>query len=172
MFKEGSLLQVPDELIVVDEQYFAVYNYTTTEGAVMPLIVSVDLPDSFIDGAIDNAVEYTIQTFADEYGYAFLPMFNMSDLKIMDPDNPGTDIDALLENVENDLETKAKYFGKTWLLDNDVQQLFAYGAITGEDISPYLESLQVFQDFNEQERTFKELQYTNPSAANKALKDG
>ena len=70
MFKEGSLLQVPDELIVVDEQYFAVYNYTTTEGAVMPLVVSVDLPDSFIDGAIDNAVGYTIQTFADEYGYA------------------------------------------------------------------------------------------------------
>ena len=42
IFKEGSLLQVPDELILVNNEYYAVYNYTTTGGSVMPLIVDID----------------------------------------------------------------------------------------------------------------------------------
>ena len=59
IFKEGSLLQTPDELIVVNNEYFAVYNYTASSGAVMPLVVTIDLPESFAEGAFDQAVEYT-----------------------------------------------------------------------------------------------------------------
>ena len=141
IFKEGSLLQTPDELIVVNGEYYAVYNYTASSGATMPLVVDIDLPESFAEGALAQATEYTVESFADNYGYAFFPMFNLSDLKVVDPKNPKTDIDWLLENVENDLQKKATIFGKTWYLDDEVQQLFAYGAITGESITPYLENL-------------------------------
>ena len=111
IFKEGSLLQVPDELILVNNEYYAVYNYTTTGGSVMPLVVDIDLPESFAEGALAQANEYTIESFADKYGYAFFPMFNLSDLKLLDPKNPKTDIDWILENVENDLQKKATTFG-------------------------------------------------------------
>ena len=120
IFKEGSLLQVPDELIIVNGKYYAVYNYVATSGNSMPLVVDVDLPESFAEGALDAAVAYTEQTFADQYGYAFFPMFNLSDLKVIDPENPTTDVDWLLENVENDLQKKAKTFGKQWYLDDEV----------------------------------------------------
>lgn len=171
IFKEGSLLQVPDELIFVNERYYAVYNYTTTSGAVMPLVVDVDLPESFAEGALDTAVAYTEQTFADKYGYAFFPMFNLSDLKLLDPENPKTDVDWLLENVENDLQKKATIFGKTWYLDDEVQQLFAYGAITGQDITPYLENLTWFKDHTPEQRDWIQLVYTNPTRAAEIVKD-
>lgn len=165
IFKEGSLLQVPDELIVVDGKYYAVYNYVATSGNTMPLVVDVDLPESFAEGALETAVEYTEQTFADQYGYAFFPMFNLSDLKVIDPESETTDVDWLLENVENDLQKKAKTFGKEWYLDDEVQQLFAYGAITGEDISPYLENLTWFKDHNAAQRDWITLVYNNPQKA-------
>tara|TARA_R100000742_G_C4279016_1_gene102670 strand:+ start:2451 stop:3665 length:1215 start_codon:yes stop_codon:yes gene_type:complete len=171
MFKEGSLLQQPDELIVVDGEYYAVYNYTTSDGYVMPLVVFVDLQESILESALSSATEYTIESFAQEKGSVFLPLFNLSQVKQMDPDNPKTDIDAILENLENDLERKAKYLGKSWYLDNDVQQLFAYGALTGESITDYLDNLQVFQDYNKNERAWLELQYTNPDKAKQILKD-
>ena len=47
-FIEGSLLQVPDELILVNNEYYAVYNYETTGGSIMPLVVDIDLPESAI----------------------------------------------------------------------------------------------------------------------------
>ena len=165
IFKEGSLLQVPDELIIVNGKYYAVYNYVATSGNSMPLVVDVDLPESFAEGALDAAVAYTEQTFADQYGYAFFPMFNLSDLKVIDPENPTTDVDWLLENVENDLQKKAKTFGKEWYLDDEVQQLFAYGAITGEDISSYLENLTWFKDHNAAQRDWITLVYNNPQKA-------
>ena len=92
-------------------------------------------------------------------------MFNLSDLKLLDPKNPKTDVDWILENVENDLQKKATIFGKTWYLDDEVQQLFAYGAITGEDISPYLENLTWFKDHSPEQRDWIELVYTNPTRA-------
>ena len=165
IFKEGSLLQVPDELIIVNGKYYAVYNYVATSGNSMPLVVDVDLPESFAEGALDAAVAYTEQTFADQYGYAFFPMFNLSDLKVIDPENQTTDVDWLLENVENDLQKKAKTFGKEWYLDDEVQQLFAYGAITGEDISSYLENLTWFKDHNAAQRDWITLVYNNPQKA-------
>ena len=171
IFKEGSLLQTPDELIVVNGEYYAVYNYTASSGATMPLVVDIDLPESFAEGALAQATEYTVESFADNYGYAFFPMFNLSDLKVVDPKNPKTDIDWLLENVENDLQKKATIFGKTWYLDDEVQQLFAYGAITGEDISPYLENLTWFKDHTPEQRNWIELVYTNPTKAAKLVKD-
>ena len=171
IFKEGSLLQTPDELIVVNGEYYAVYNYTASSGATMPLVVDIDLPESFAEGALAQATEYTVESFADNYGYAFFPMFNLSDLKVVDPKNPKTDIDWLLENVENDLQKKATIFGKTWYLDDEVQQLFAYGAITGEDISPYLENLTWFKDHTAEQRNWIELVYTNPTKAGKLVKD-
>lgn len=171
IFKEGSLLQVPDELIIVNGKYYAVYNYVATSGNSMPLVVDVDLPESFAEGALDAAVAYTEQTFADQYGYAFFPMFNLSDLKVIDPENPTTDVDWLLENVENDLQKKAKTFGKEWYLDDEVQQLFAYGAITGEDISPYLENLTWFKDHNAAQRDWITLVYNNPQKAQEFIND-
>lgn len=171
IFKEGSLLQVPDELIIVNGKYYAVYNYVATSGNSMPLVVDVDLPESFAEGALDAAVAYTEQTFADQYGYAFFPMFNLSDLKVIDPENQTTDVDWLLENVENDLQKKAKTFGKEWYLDDEVQQLFAYGAITGEDISPYLENLTWFKDHNAAQRDWITLVYNNPQKAQEFIND-
>ncbi len=171
IFKEGSLLQTPDELIVVNNEYFAVYNYTASSGAVMPLVVTIDLPESFVEGAFDQAVEYTLDTFASEYGYAFFPMFNLSDLKVVDPENPKTDVDWLLENVENDLQKKATVFGKRWYLDDEVQQLFAYGSITGQDISPYLETLSWFKDSSPEQRNFIQLVYTNPTEAARIVQE-
>jgi hypothetical protein len=171
IFKEGSLLQVPDELIIVNGKYYAVYNYVATSGNSMPLVVDVDLPESFAEGAFDAAVAYTEQTFADQYGYAFFPMFNLSDLKVIDPENQTTDVDWLLENVENDLQKKAKTFGKEWYLDDEVQQLFAYGAITGEDISPYLENLTWFKDHNAAQRDWITLVYNNPQKAQEFIND-
>jgi len=171
-FIEGSLLQEPDELISIDNNTYAVYLYTTTSGSVMPLVVRVDLPKSFKEGAIDKANPYTEETFADKYGYAFFSMFNLSDLKLIDPDDRDvSDVDWLLQNIENDLETKAKNFGKRWYLDDEVQQLFAYGAITGEDISPFLEQLTWFKDSTPEQRNFIELLYTKPDKAAKLVKD-
>ena len=170
-FIEGSLLQEPDELILVNNEYYAVYNYETTGGSIMPLVVDIDLPESLLDTALNQAIAYTETEFADAYGYAFFPMFNLSDLKLLDPKNPKTDVDWLLENVENDLQKKAKTFGKTWYLDDEVQQLFAYGAITGQDISPYLENLTWFQDHTPEELKFIELVYTNPEKAAKLVQD-
>jgi len=171
IFKEGSLLQVPDELIIVNGKYYAVYNYVATSGNTMPLVVDVDLPESFAEGALDAAVAYTEQEFADQYGYAFFPMFNLSDLKVIDPESETTDIDWLLENVENDLQKKATIFGKEWYLDDEVQQLFAYGAITGEDISPYLENLTWFKDHNAAQRDWITLVYNNPQKAQEFIND-
>lgn len=171
IFKEGSLLQTPDELILVNGEYYAVYMYTASSGAVMPLVVDIDLPESFAEGAFNQAIEYTLESFADNYGYAFFPMFNLSDLKVIDPKNPKTDIDWILENVENDLQKKANVFGKRWYLDDEVQQLFAYGAITGEDITPYLENLTWFKDSTPEQRDFIRLVYTNPEKAAKFVKD-
>jgi hypothetical protein len=169
-FIEGSVLQEPDELVNINNNVYAVYMYTTTGGAVMPLVVNVDLPKSFQEGAIDKATVYTEETFADKYGYAFFSMFNLSDLKLIDPENrETTDIDFLLENVENDLERKATSFGKEWYLDDEVQQLFAYGAITGEDISPYLENLTWFKDHNATQREWITLVYNNPEKAQELI---
>ena len=165
LFKEGSRLQVPDELIIVNGKYYAVYNYVATSGNTMPLVVDVDLPESFAEGALETATPYTEQTFSDQYGYAFFPMFNLSDLKAIDPESETTDVDWLLENVENDLQKKATTFGKEWYLDDEVQQLFAYGAITGEDISPYLENLTWFKDHNASQRDWITLVYNNPQKA-------
>ena len=92
-------------------------------------------------------------------------MFNLSDLKAIDPESETTDVDWLLENVENDLQKKATTFGKEWYLDDEVQQLFAYGAITGEDISPYLENLTWFKDHNASQRDWITLVYNNPQKA-------
>lgn len=173
-FIEGSLLQEPDELLSIDNNVYAVYLYTTTSGSVMPLVVNVDLPKSFKEGALDKALQnaYTEESFADKYGYAFFAIKNLSDLKLIDPDNREiSDIDWLLENVENDLENKAKHFGKRWYLDDEVQQLFAYGAITGDDISPYLDQLTWFKDSTPEQRNFIELLYTNPEKAAKLVKD-
>jgi len=171
IFKEGSRLQIPDELIVIGGEYYAVYNYTASSGNTMPLVVNVDLRESFVEGALESATEYTEQTFVDKYGYAFFPMFNLSDLKVIDPKNEKTDVDWLLENVENDLQKKAEIFGKQWYLDDEVQQLFAYGAITGEEISPYLENLTWFKEHNDTQRNWIKLVYNDPEAAQKLVND-
>jgi hypothetical protein len=170
IFKQGSNLQTPDELIQVNDEYYAVYLYTATSGNVLPLVVSVDLPQSFEEGALEQAQPYTLQEYTDKYGYAFFPMFNLSDLSQIDPENPSTDIDFILDNIENDLEKKATIFGKEWYKDDEVQQLFAYGAITGEDISPYLENLTWFKDHSDKERDWIRLVYTNPTKAAEQVK--
>ena len=103
IFKQGSNLQTPDELIRVNDEFYAVYLYTATSGNVLPLVVSVDLPQSFEEGALEQAQSYNLQEYTDKYGYAFFPMFNLSDLSQIDPENPSTDIDFILDNIENDL---------------------------------------------------------------------
>jgi len=57
-FIEGSLLQVPDELILVNNEYYAVYNYETTGGSIMPLVVDIDLPESLLDTCFKSS--YTV----------------------------------------------------------------------------------------------------------------
>ena len=67
IFKQGSNLQTPDELIEVNNEYYAVYNYTATSGNVLPLVVSIDLPQSFAEGALEQSTEYTLQEYTDKY---------------------------------------------------------------------------------------------------------
>jgi hypothetical protein len=118
-----------------------------------------------------SAREITEEQFQEETGYVLFSIFSLSDLKQETADDPLSNLDAILANVDNDLERKAQKFGSSWYLDDEVQQLFAYGAITGESITPYLEDLSWWKNTTEDERDWIKLVYRDPNKANEIIKD-
>lgn len=169
MFKEGLQLTNADRLIVVDGQYYAIYNYEATSGNTLPIVIAVDTVDALTNPG--NAEVMTEEQFQDQTGHILMPLFNLSQLKLETADDPFSDLDTILANLDEDLEKKAKYYGSPWYLDDEVQKLFAYGAITGESITPYLSELSWWKNTTEHERDWIKLVYRNPEEAKNIISE-
>jgi len=167
-FKEGIGLDQADRLIIVDGKYYAIYDYTTIDGNTMPLVIEVDVLDVLANPGA--AIETSIEQFESDTGYIFQPIFMVSQLSKTDPTDETTDLDYILNFTRNQLEKKANVLGKKWFLNDDIQRLFALQAITGEDISEYLEP--VLEGYGTaDEREWIELVYRNHDKAEEIVYD-
>ena len=167
-FKEGIGLDQADRLIIVDGKYYAIYDYTTIGGNTMPLVIEVDVLDVLANPGA--AIETSIEQFESDTGYIFQPIFMVSQLSKTDPTDETTDLDYILNFTKNQLEKKANVLGKKWFLNDDVQRLFALQAITGEDVSEYLDPILEGYGTAE-EREWIELVYRDPDKAEEIVYD-
>ena len=167
-FKEGIGLDQADRLIIVDGKYYAIYDYTTIGGNTMPLVIEVDVLDVLANPGA--AIETSIEQFESDTGYIFQPIFMVSQLSKTDPTDETTDLDYILNFTKNQLEKKANVLGKKWFLNDDVQRLFALQAITGEEVSEYLDP--ILEGYGTaDEREWIELVYRDPSKAEEIVYD-
>ncbi len=155
----------PDDLILVDGNYYGVFNVDGDDYS-MPVLVFVDDTSALLEGATPSFVG-TKAEWEEANNRLFVDIMDYSQIK--NPENQTWE--DLETSLERNLNRTAAKLGD-WVFDDEIMNLYALSALTGQPVQQAdIENTNYWLTTSQQERNWIQLMALAPEEANQLLFD-